>query len=67
MVNLWNYYGERVRITDMDNEVFIGDVLDVASAEDVEGDEDDLSLELDNGMIYGFSPSGIQNIEIIES
>lgn len=66
MVNLWDYYGKRVRITDTDGEVFIGDVLDVASAEDVEGDEDDLSLELSNGKIFGFSPSNIKNIEVIK-
>jgi len=67
MVNLWDYYGQYVKIIDVDGDVFIGDVLDVASAEDVEGDEDDLSLELSDGRIFGFSPSNIKSIDVLES
>lgn len=67
MVNVFDYAYRRVKLVSDTGEVYVGDVIDVTPAGEIEGeDTDSLSLELNSGLIYGFAPEEIKSITILE-
>ncbi|MBQ6205775.1 MAG: hypothetical protein IJK52_01690 [Oscillospiraceae bacterium] len=67
MVNVFDYAYRRVKLVSDTGETYVGDVIDVTPAGEIEGeDKDSLSLEMDSGLIYGFTPDEIESITILE-
>ena len=68
MVNIWDFANQlgKVRITTLDGEVYVGDIICVDDAEEADDDEDSITIEEKNGRIWGFYPSEIAKIERIE-
>ena len=67
MVNVFDYAYRRVKLASDTGETYVGDVIDVTSAGEIEGeDKDSLSLELDSGLIYGFTSDEIESVTILE-
>ena len=69
MINLWKYQeAKKVKLTDVDDEVFVGMVLDVTDSSeyaDEEIEEDGITLDID-GRHVEFMQSEVKEIEIIE-
>lgn len=65
MVNIWDYANEkpRVKITDTDGDIYIGDIIAVLDAEETESDQDCIDIELDSGEIMSFWQDDIESIE----
>ena len=66
MINLWKYeYGEKVKIVDIDNRVFIGmpqEVTDKDERTDEERQEIGITVDV-NGSLVEFFQSDIKSIE----
>lgn len=63
MINLWDYYSaDRVSIRTKKGKTYIGQVLTVWPAEDIDENEDEIDIELKNGEIWGFGVSEIESI-----
>ena len=74
MINLWDYQEARkIRLVDVDDEVFIGYVIDITDAEeymydetdDIENFEDGITLKIGEKLIE-FMQSEIKLIEVLE-
>ena len=74
MINLWDYQEARkIRLVDVDDEVFIGYVIDITDAEeymydetdDIENFEDGITLKVGEKHIE-FMQSEIKLIEVLE-
>ena len=69
MINIWDYQdANRVRITDVDGQVFEGNVISVDDAEessDLEKAEDNISIMTDDGRYIGIYQSEIAKIDVI--
>lgn len=65
MVNVWNFAEDlpKVKVTLKTGVAFIGEVIHVSDAEEVEADEDFISIEADDGDIGFFATSEIESIE----
>ncbi len=67
MVNVWNYVSsKKVKITDIDEDDFVGNVVCVMDAEENGTDEDDITIQIDRDTIIGFPQSKIKDVEVIE-
>lgn len=68
MVNFFDYsHVKRVKVTDIDNAVFIGHVIEVIDDDDEwSNGEDGISIEIADGQIIGLARSEIKSIEILE-
>lgn len=67
MVNVWNYVNsKKVKITDIDGNVFSGSVVCVTDAEENETEEDDITIQIGEETIIGFPQSEIKEIEAIK-
>lgn len=66
MINLWKYeYGEKVKIVDIDNNVFIGmpqEVTDRDERTDIDRQEIGITVDVD-GALVEFFQSDIKSIE----
>ena len=66
MINLWQYeYGEKVKIVDIDNHVFVGmpqEVTDKDERTDEERQEIGITVDV-NGALVEFFQSDIKSIE----
>lgn len=66
MINLWQYeYGEKVKIVDIDNHVFVGmpqEVTDKDERTDEERQEIGITVDV-NGSLVEFFQSDIKSIE----
>lgn len=69
MINLWKYQeAKKIKLTDVDDEVFVGTVLDVTDSSeyaDEEIDEDGITIDID-GRHIEFMQSEVKEIEILE-
>lgn len=66
MVNIWEFANtKKVKITDIDDKKFIGDIVAIFDKEETYDDEDSIDISV-NGGIIGFMQSEIKNIEVIE-
>lgn len=64
MVDVWNYVNsKKVKITDIDGEIFVGDVVCVMDSEENGTNEDDITIQINKETIIGFSQSEIESIE----
>ncbi len=71
MTNVWKYAeAERIRITDIDGDMFEGKVTDVTDREersDLEKQEDGITLWTDDNKLIEFYQSEIKLIEVLPS
>lgn len=67
MVNIWDYANAkpRVRVISTDGDTCIGDVIAVLDAEETDGEQDCIDIELDSGEIKSFYPSEIKSVEVL--
>ena len=69
MIDLWKYQeAKKIKLTDVDDEVFVGTVLDVTDSSeyaDEEIDEDGITIDID-GRHIEFMQSEVKEIEILE-
>lgn len=64
--NIWDFINAKtVKITDMDDNVFIGNVVAIFDKEETYDEEDSIDVSI-NGEITGFLQSEIKSIEKIE-
>lgn len=67
MINVWDFVNsKKIKITDVDGETFIGDVVCVMDSEENGENEDDITIQIAKDTIMGFLQSEIRNIEEIE-
>lgn len=67
MINIWNFVNsKKVKITDIDGNIFIGNVICVIDTEENGSDEDDITIQVDKDKIIGFLQSEIKKIEDIK-
>lgn len=67
MINIWNFVNsKKVKITDIDGNIFIGNVICVMDTEENGSDEDDITIQVDKDKIIGFLQSEIKKIEDIK-
>lgn len=67
MINIWNFVNsKKVKITDIDGDIFIGNVICVMDTEENGSDEDDITIQVDKDKIIGFVQSEIKKIEDIK-
>lgn len=67
MINLWDYVNSRkVKIIDIDGNIFEGSVVCVTDSEENETDEDDIAIQIDEYTIVGFYQSEIRSIENVK-
>lgn len=65
MNNIWDFVNaKKVKVTDKDNEVFVGDVVAVFDKDETYDDEDSIDISV-NGKCIGFLQSEIKSIEEI--
>ena len=64
-MNLWDYETLNVVITDKKGSKTSGCIIAVISAEDWDIEEDGLTLESEDGRLYGFRESEIASIDIV--
>lgn len=65
-MDIWEYETYDVKLTDTSGNTYVGCVISAISAEDLQSNEDGLTLEtFDDHKILGFSKSEIATIEII--
>lgn len=66
-MNIWDYQdvSEKVRLETKDGKVYIGYIISVLDADDIEADEPQLSIETEEG-IYGIWESEIAIVKVIE-
>lgn len=67
-MNIWDWaYENRVQITDIDGNIYRGNVIDIGTAEEEGQEEDVITLECFSDelhhYIFGFTPSRIKSIE----
>lgn len=66
MINIWEYeIGSKIKLVDIQNKSYIGEVVCLWDSDELEADYDCLDLETDDA-IYGFKPDEILSIERIE-
>lgn len=66
MTNIWDFVNaKRVKITDMDNEEFVGDVVAIFDKDETYDEEDSIDISV-NGKCIGFFQSEIKEIEEIK-
>ena len=67
MVNIWDYANTlpRIKLKAVTGEEFIGDVVMVLDAEEIESVQDCIDVELDSGEIKSFYPNEIESIEVL--
>lgn len=65
MVNIWEYANDlpRIRLRTNEGEVYIGDIRMIWDAEELEADEDCITLDLPGGEVRSFRQSEIEAIE----
>ncbi len=64
-MNLWDYDSCNVKIRDIDDNTYYGCIIVVNSADDLDSDEDELTLETAEGKFFGIKESDIKSIEVI--
>lgn len=64
MVNIWDYANTkpRVKVVLTDGNACIGDVIAVMDAEEIDGEQDCIDIELDSGEIKSLYPDEIKSI-----
>ncbi|MCI2056053.1 MAG: hypothetical protein LKJ86_02800 [Oscillibacter sp.] len=67
MINVWEYANDlpRVKVVTESKDVFEGRVIQVIDSEEIEEDEDYISVEANDGEIKLFSASEISAVERI--
>lgn len=67
MVNIWDYANAkpRVKIIATNGEDCTGEIIAVLDAEETEGEQDCIDIELDSGEIMSFYPGEIESIEVL--
>ena len=67
MINIWVYANSlpRIKLTDTHGEQYIGQVLAVFDAEELDSDQDCIDIRLDSGAIKSFYPDEIERIDVI--
>ena len=66
-MNIWEYQvGSMIKLIDIDNKVYVGEVIHIFDCDELESDADEISVETDSA-IYGFRPDEILSIERIEN
>lgn len=70
MINVWNYKdAKKIKLIDIDNQIFTGNVYDINDAEDESEDygfnEDSICLNI-NGNLVDIRQSEIKSIEILD-
>lgn len=67
MINIWEYANmlPRIELVGIDGSKYIGDVIAVLDAEETEGEQDCIDIELDSGEIKSFYPDEIESIEVL--
>lgn len=67
MVNIWDYANAlpRIKLKTINGSEFIGDVVMVFDAEEIESTQDCMDVELDSGEIKSFCPDEIESIEVL--
>lgn len=67
MVNIWDFVNvKRVKITDVDDKEFVGNIAAIFDKEETYDDEDSIDLRVDSECIIGFMQSEIKSIEKID-
>lgn len=68
MVNIWDYANElpRIKLKTVSRTEFIGNVVAVFDADEIESAQDCIDVELDSGEIKSFYPDDIESIEVID-
>lgn len=66
-MNLWKYESCDVKICDIDGIEYEGCVIVVNSADDLDSDEDELTIEKKDGKLFGLKESEIKTIEILSN
>lgn len=66
MINIWDFTNvKKIKLTDLDGQEFVGDVVAIFDKEETYDEEDSIDLSV-NGGIIGFLQSEIKNIEVIK-
>lgn len=67
MVDIWAYANKkpRIRIVPAEGGEYIGDILAVLDAEELETGQDCIDIELDSGEIISFRANEIESIEVL--
>lgn len=67
MVNIWEFANaKKVKITDIDDKEFIGDIAAIFDKEETYDDEDSIDIRVDSEHIIGFMQSEIKSIDILD-
>lgn len=67
MVNVWDYVNaKKIKIIDIDQREYIGDVVCVMDSEENGRGEDDISIQINEKTIIGFLQSEIAKIEVVQ-
>ena len=66
-MDLFQYLGAgRISITKSDGTVYIGAVITVFNKDETYFNEDSIEIQTENGSIFGFFPSEIKNIVVLD-
>ena len=68
MVNIWDYANTlpRIKLKATNGTEYVGDVIMVLDAEEIESIQDCMDIELDSGEIKSFYPDEIESIEVLK-
>lgn len=68
MVNIWDYANAlpRIKLKAANGIEFVGNVIMVLDAEEIDGTQDCMDVELDSGEIKSFYPDEIESIEVLK-
>ena len=67
MINVWDYANaKRIRVIDIDEREYIGDVVCVMDTEENGREEDDISIQVNEKTIIGLLQSEIAKIEVVQ-
>ena len=67
-MNIWDYQdiSENIKLTTKDGNIYMGTVLSVLDADDLEANEPQLSIETEAG-IFGIWESEIESVEVLRN
>lgn len=64
MINVWDFVNsKKVKVTDIEEDTFIGNVVCVMDSEENGTDEDDITIQIDKDTIIGFPQSEIKKMK----
>ena len=68
MINIWKYANSlpRIKLLDTHGEQYIGQVIAVFDAEEMDDSQDCIDIRLDSGAIKSFYPDEIERIDVIQ-